>query len=271
MRLVVVMQARMGSTRLPGKVLMPLAGKPLLERIIERVTAARTRFNLVVATTMDPADDAIVSLCSKAGYSCYRGDPQDLLDRHLQAARREQADAVAKIPSDCPLIDPEVIDRVLGVWNDGNPSYDYVSNLHPATYPDGNDVEVMSMQVLETAWKEATKDFEREHTTPFIWERPDRFRIGNVEWETGLDYSMTHRWTIDYPEDYKFISTVYDRLYDPTRPPFPMTEILKLLRENPEIHAINAHLAGVNWYRHHLNDLHTITASQVRPTTAGGE
>jgi len=177
MTTVVVVQARTGSTRLPGKVMMPLAGRPLLERMIERVRAASTPFELVVATTTETADDAVRALCRDADVACYSGHPTDLLDRHYRAALPFAPDAVVKIPSDCPLIDPAVIDRVLGAYGERAGGVDYASNLHPATYPDGNDVEVVAAGVLEEAWREAALPFEREHTTPFIWERPSRYRI----------------------------------------------------------------------------------------------
>lgn len=264
MKLVVIVQARVGSTRLPRKVLMPLADKPLLLRMIERIQAAQTPFNLVVATTTDPEDTPIRELCSKTGIHCHSGHPTDLLDRHYKAALEQNADAVVKIPSDCPLIDPSVIDRVLGFYLSHHTQFDFASNLHPATYPDGNDVEVMSMAALETAWQEANKTYEREHTTPFFWEQPERFRIGNIEWETGLDYSMSHRWTIDYAEDYQFIKEVYDALWSAARPIFSLGDILNLLNSRPDIFAINSKYAGINWYRHHLNELKTVTVEQTK-------
>ncbi len=256
-RVVTIVQARTASSRLPGKVLRPLLDQPLLIRMVERVQAARLVGVVVVATTTDCRDDVIKLICQWQEYHCYRGHPTDLLDRHYQAARQFQADVVVKIPSDCPLIDPAVIDRVLGTYLDNPDAYDYVSNLHPATYPDGNDVEVMRMSALETAWREATQDFEREHTTPFLWERPYRFRLGNVIWETGLNYADSHRWTIDYPEDYDFINAVYSILY-PRQADFDLYDILALLNEKPELQTINRHYAGVNWYRRHLADLHNI-------------
>ncbi|MCS7035719.1 MAG: glycosyltransferase family protein [Saprospiraceae bacterium] len=259
--IVSVIQARTGSSRLPGKVLLDLVGQPLLLRMVERVQAAQRAGTIVVATTVEPSDDAIEALCLQHGLRCYRGSVNDLLDRHYQAGLLWNADAVAKIPSDCPLIDPAVIDRVFEYFLQNN--FDYVSNLHPATYPDGNDVEIMKMSALETAWKEAQRPFEREHTTPFLWENPDRFSVGNVRWETGLDYSMTHRWTIDYPEDYAFIRAVYEELY-PKNPRFGLKDILDLTERRPDIFALNSQYAGVNWYRHHLHELKTITADQTR-------
>ncbi len=133
---------------------------------------------------------------------CVSGHPTDLLDRHLQAARERGADAVVKIPSDCPLIDPGAIDSVLTVFLAAPERFDYVGNLHPPTWPDGNDVEVVPVAALETAWREADRPFEREHTTPFLWERPERFRLASVVWESGLDFSRSYRLTVDYQEDY---------------------------------------------------------------------
>lgn len=262
-RIVTVVQARMLSTRLPNKVMLPLAGEPLLVRMVERVQAAALAGTIVVATTTDPADDAIVRLCEERGLNVFRGDQDDLLDRHYRAARAYDAEAVVKIPSDCPLIDPAIIDLVLGHYLERAAGVDFVSNLHPATWPDGNDVEIMNMPTLETAWREATRRMEREHTTPYIWEHPDRFRIDNVRWPAGLDYSMTHRWTIDYPADYEFISAVYDALY-PQNALFTLEEILAYLEDNQQVAALNAEYAGVNWYRHHLDELTTVSAEQTR-------
>jgi spore coat polysaccharide biosynthesis protein SpsF len=263
-RLLVVVQARMGSTRLPGKVMLPVAGAPLLARLLERVRAARTPFALAVATTEEPAEEPIRALCATLGVDCVCGHPTDLLDRHYQAALEMGAQAVVKIPSDCPLIDPQAIDRVLGFYRENVHRFDYVSNLHPATWPDGNDIEVMSLEALAAAHQEAERPFEREHTTPFLWERPERFRIGNVAWETGENFSRSHRFTIDYPEDYHFIAAVYAALYRPERPLFSLADILALLDERPEIQALNTRWAGVNWYRHHLDELQTVGAHETR-------
>jgi spore coat polysaccharide biosynthesis protein SpsF len=170
---------------------------------------------------------------------------------------------VIKIPSDCPLIDPEIIDKVILYYINNKENFDFVSNLHPPSYPDGNDVEIMSFQTLENAWINAKKDFEREHTTPYIWENPDKFRIANITWETGLDYSMTHRFTIDYKEDYEFIKKVYSELYEDNNR-FGLKDILALLENKPEIKKINEIYTGVNWYRDHLDELKTISPEQTK-------
>ena len=260
-KIVTVIQARSGSSRLPGKVMMEILGRPLLLRMIERVQRAKLVGTIVIATTTEAGDDIIEKLCETEGLLCYRGSRDDLLDRHYQAGKLYGADAVVKIPSDCPLIDPKVIDKVLKYYLDND--FDFVSNLHPATYPDGNDVEVMSWSSIEKAWREATLTLEREHTTPYIWENPNLFKIGNVAWETGLDYSMTDRWTIDYPEDFTFIKTIYEQLY-PVNPAFDLEDIIHLTRQNPDIFSINNKYAGVNWYRNHLDELKTITEDKTR-------
>ncbi len=259
-----LIQARRGSSRLPDKVSLDLCGQPLLVRQVERVRLASRAGRVAVITTTDPADDALADLCQQHGIDVFRGNALDLLDRHYQAALHfGETEAVVKIPSDCPLIDPAVIDKVFKVYDDNKGQYDFVSNLHPATYPDGNDVEIMTFAALETAWREATRPLEREHTTPFFWENPERFRLANVTWETGLDYSMSHRFTIDYAADYEFIKAVYEALY-PANPAFSLADILTLLKQRPDIYALNADLAGVNWYRNHLDELKTVDAGNTK-------
>ncbi|GAB1351054.1 NTP transferase domain-containing protein [Ignavibacteriales bacterium] len=262
-KIATVIQARMSSSRLPYKVMLSLAGKPLLLRLCERVNASLLKGSIIVATSTEPSDDPIENLCKNEGIKCYRGSLTDLLKRHLEAAESVSADYVIKIPSDVPLIDPDVINRVITKFFRNGVDYDFVSNLHPATYPDGNDVEVMTIEALKKADREAKRDFEREHTTPYFWENPQLFRIGNVTWETGFDYSMTHRWTIDYEEDYLFIKTVYDELWSPDKH-FSLIDILNLLNRKPAIAAINSKYAGVNWYRHHLGDLRTVKNEQTK-------
>lgn len=262
MNIVIVIQARCGSTRLPNKIMLPLTGKTVLGHMIERVRRSSYGEGLVIATTTNPEDSMIESICRHEGVKCFRGHPYDLLDRHYMAGIRYSADAVVKVPSDCPLIDPEVIDCVIDEYVTSDAQFDYISNLHPASHPDGNDVEVMSMTALETAWNEAARPFEREHTTPFIWDNPDRFRIGNVLWGRGLDYSMTHRWVLDYMEDYVFIRAVYKELYY-GNPLFGMEDILDLLEKRPQLKELNRKHIGTSWYFNHLNDLKTFNSERI--------
>ena len=258
-----IIQARLGSSRLPGKVMLLLAGKPLILRMYERVACSKYAGKIVVAITEEEDDNDLFKLCKQYNIETFRGNTLDLLDRHYEAAKQYGTDAVVKIPSDCPLIDPEIIDKVILYYINNRDKYDFVSNLHPPTYPDGNDVEIMSFEALEKAWINAKKDFEREHTTPYIWENPDKFRIWNVVWEKGFDYSMTHRFTIDYKEDYEFIKRVYDELYHQNNR-FGLNDILELLEKKPEIKKINELYAGVNWYRNHINELKTISPEQTK-------
>jgi spore coat polysaccharide biosynthesis protein SpsF len=256
-KIVTVIQARMGSSRLPGKVMKEVCGKPLLLLMIERVQRASLAGTTVIATTTSSEDDIIADLCAVENIECFRGDPTDLLDRHYKTALKFNADIVLKIPSDCPLIDPEIIDKTIGYYLKNEYLFDYVSNLHPATYPDGNDVEVFSFIALHTAYKEAEKNFEREHTTPYLWNNPHKFRCGNVEWGSGVDYSCSHRFVLDYYEDYQFIKKVYEELYS-ANPEFKLQDILNLLIDKPEIKSINRHLIGLNWYKNHINELKNI-------------
>jgi spore coat polysaccharide biosynthesis protein SpsF len=259
---VVVVQARVGSTRLPGKVLLPLGGRTMLERMLERLLRARTPAALLVATTTEPTDDAVARASAAAGVECFRGHPTDLLDRHYAAAKHAGADVVVKVPSDCPLVDPAVLDRVVGEHLQRQSAVDYTSNLHPESYPDGNDVEVMGLAALETAWRSARRSYEREHTTPFLWDQPERFRLHNVVWETGRDASRTHRTVVDYPEDYAVVQAVFDALWTASRPTFSVGEVVAFLDEHPEVLGLNASRRGTNWYRLHPGELRTVGAER---------
>lgn len=253
----ILVQARTGSTRLPNKVLLEVLGKPILIHQLERIKASKFQPKIVVITSQHPNDDVIEELSILNGFQVFRGSEEDVLARHFHAATFYGYKWIVKIPSDCPLIDPVVIDRVFDAFLSSGKQYDYFSNLHPATYPDGNDVEIMHIEALKKAYNHAKKPLEREHTTPYFWENPSLFSLGNYAWETGLDFSMSHRFTLDYPKDWEFISTVFNKLY-PINPTFSLIDILQLLEENPSIYQINAELAGVNWYRNHLDELKTI-------------
>ena len=220
----------------------------------ERVKRSNYAGEVVIITSRSRSDDPIADFCNKNKIPVFRGHLTDLLDRHYKAAKKYNADVVVKIPSDCPLIDSTIIDRVIKFFLDNSGTYDFVSNLHPASYPDGNDVEVMSFDAIERAWNAAVKDFEREHTTPYLWEHPEQFRIGNVEWADGVDYSLTHRWTIDYEEDYIFIRSVFEELYN-EKPWFGMYDILELLKEKPYLNLINNKYIGRYWYENHMDSL----------------
>jgi spore coat polysaccharide biosynthesis protein SpsF len=264
-KVLIIVQSRMASSRLPGKVLLPVLGKSILALMVERLQLVRHKANIIIATSLNSDDDVIVKEAETLNVPCYRGSQENCLDRHYQAAILHNATIILKIPSDCPLIDPAIVDQVLDYFFEHQGIYDFVSNLHPATWPDGNDVEIMTIQCLKKAWENSSMPLELEHTTPYIWENPHLFKIGNVSWEAGLDYSMLHRFTIDYMEDYQFIKIVFEHLYQISKK-FSFHDILDLLERKPDIYQINSKYAGLNWYRHHLNELKTITPEQTKQT-----
>jgi len=236
MNIVAIVQARMGSTRLPGKVMMDLLGEPVLVRDINRLRRSQLLDVIVIATTTQPADDQIVSLCKDHGWPYFRGDENDVLDRYYQTAQAFDADVIVRITSDCPMIDPEVVDRVIRVFLDF-PGVDYVSNtLPPRTFPRGLDTEVMTFEALEKAWTEDKDPKLREHVTPYIYRNSKKFQIHGVVNETDLS---SYRWTLDTPEDLAFIRTVYENFGNDY---FSWKEVLHYLDKNPEIVKINQHI-----------------------------
>jgi spore coat polysaccharide biosynthesis protein SpsF (cytidylyltransferase family) len=234
-KVVAIIQARMGSTRLPGKIMKDVAGRPLLAQVIRRARAARTLDRVAVATSDAPPDNIVETLCEDAGVPCFRGSEEDVLDRYYRAAERFEAGTIVRLTADCPLLDPEVIDRVVREFGGGE--YDYMANIHPPTFPDGLDTEVFTRQALECAWREAVLRSDREHVTPFIWRQPDRFRLGNVTNTTDLSAC---RWTVDEPQDLEFVRLVYSRC--DAGDLFGMEEVLRLLRAHPELQGLNTGL-----------------------------
>jgi spore coat polysaccharide biosynthesis protein SpsF len=204
LKVVAIIQARMRSTRLPGKVLKDLDGETVLARVVNRLRRARLIDEVLVATTDHGADDAIVKECRSLEVSVFRGNEDDVLDRYFQAAQLAKAEVVVRITSDCPFIDPEITDKTIAAFLEAAP--DYASNVLVRTYPRGLDTEVMSMAALGRAWREAREQYEREHVTPHIYERPAEFKLLSV---TGdADYSRL-RWTVDTLEDLEFVRAVY--------------------------------------------------------------
>lgn len=237
-RVVVIVQARMGSTRLPGKVLMDLEGRPMLERQLERLARARTPDAIVVATTTDARDQPIVDLAGRLDVPVTRGSEEDVLDRYARAARAHNARLVVRVTADCPLIDPSVLDRCVHTLVD-DPSLDYVSNTLERTFPRGLDVEVLTRDALETAALHATDPADREHVTRFIWRQLDRFRLGSVK--DSADHSHL-RWTVDTPDDLSVIRAVYRDLL-PRTPQFDYQDVLAHAEAFPHVHALNAHVS----------------------------
>lgn len=228
----------MTSTRLPGKVLKEVLGRPLLEYLVERLRRVELADEIIVATTLNETDLPIVEICRRLNVFVTRGAEFDVLDRYYQAARQHGADIVVRVTSDCPLIDPQVVDDVIRYFHEHTSECDYVSNTLKLSYPLGMSAEVFPFRLLEAAAREAVDEPEREHVTPFIYLRPTRYRIGQVVCPEDLS---GHRWTVDTPEDFELVRRIIEALY-PVNPQFGLHDILALLRQHPDWQAINAHI-----------------------------
>ena len=229
-----IIQARMGSTRLPGKVLASIGDRPMLWHVLNRLSYVPVVERTVVATSTEPADNPIVKFCHENQFECFQGSENDVLDRFYRAAKHYAADVIVRITADCPIIDPQVVGKVLNTYLEG--THDYVTNILRYTYPDGQDVEIFSFDALETTWREATLPLEREHVTPYL-KTSGRFRTFNVENEVDLS-PFNYRWTVDEPADLDFVRAVYDRL-GTNGQPFGMTEVLELLDKEADLVQIN--------------------------------
>ncbi len=232
--LVALLQARTGSTRLPGKVLLPILGRPMIERQIERLRRSRRIERLLIATSTQAEDDALAALCGRIGVPCFRGSLDDVLDRFYQAAKAHGARHILRLTGDCPLADPLEIDRLIDFYLEGR--FDYASNCLEPSFPDGLDAEIFSFETLERAWREARLASEREHVTLYIITHGEKFRLGSLRAERDLSHL---RWTVDEPEDYEFVRRVYEALY-PRNPAFDTKELLQLLEAEPALAGINS-------------------------------
>lgn len=235
---VVIIQARMTSSRLPGKVLLPVLGKPLLAYQLERMGRLQRADRLVVATTVNPTDAPIVALCGELGVPCTRGSELDVLARYAEAANIHGATTVVRLTSDCPLLDPELVDDAIAAFADPDQPCDYLSNMIEPTWPYGHAVEVFTARALAEAVAEATDPAEREHVTPFIYWRPGRYRLRSLTRTPDLSQ---HRWTVDTPEDFELIRRILEGLV-PNRPQFALDDVLDLLARHPDWPDINRHV-----------------------------
>ena len=228
-----VLQARMSSTRLPGKVVKPILGRPMLIRQIERIQRAKCIDQFIVATSNHPDDSEIEELCNAEKINCFRGAMDDVLDRIYKAALCVHPKYVIRLTGDCPLVEPDIIDKLVQYFLEKE--FDYASNTINPTWPDGLDVEIMGYECLEKSWKEAKLLSEREHVTPYIYNHPEKFNIGSFENEKDLSHM---RWTVDEPADFELINKIYENLYIDNSN-FTITNILELLENNPELLNIN--------------------------------
>jgi spore coat polysaccharide biosynthesis protein SpsF len=233
MNTIAILQARMGSSRLPGKVLKPILGRPMLELQIERLRRCKKIDRLVVATSVNPEDQAIADRCHRVGVDCFRGDPENVLDRFYRAAKQYNPGHVVRLTGDCPLADPSLIDDLVEFYLAHG--YDYASNCHEPSLPDGLDAEIFSFSALEQAWREAELPSHLEHVTLFIRSNPNRFKIASYRYHTDLSHL---RWVVDEPEDLEFVRRVYEAIY-PIKPEFGTEDILALLERRPELLKLN--------------------------------
>lgn len=237
-RVVAIVQARMGSTRLPGKVMLPLAGRPMIHHVVERVGRVPEIDEVIVATSALERERPLVEYLEGIGIPVFRGSEQDVLERYYFAARNYNADIVVRITADCPLLSPAITSRTIRVFLSEYPKYDYASNARIRSFPRGTDTEVLSFSVLKKAYIEATKPYEREHVTPYIWMKPEQFAIKDIVSPVDL---QSLRLTVDEKEDYLLARAVYDSLY-PDDPNFDIGEILQLLLLNPNLIKINQNI-----------------------------
>lgn len=226
-------QARFSASRLPGKVLKTILGRPMLELQLERIRASRMIDRIVVVTSVRPEDDKIVDLCRRIGIDVFRGSLENVLDRFYQAAVAIKPDHIVRLTGDCPMIDMGVVDDMIRLYLEQRA--DYGTNCAPPTYPDGLDAEVFSFQALHEAHQEAVLPSHLEHVTLFIESQPARFKIVSLSHSEDLSKL---RWTVDEPEDFAFVKTVFEHLY-PSNPHFNMQDILALLKAKPELIALN--------------------------------
>jgi len=244
-KIITVVQVRMGSTRLSGKVLKEIVGRPMLWHIINRLKHARLVDEIIIATSDNAGDRPIIEFAKANGVGYYAGSELDLLDRWYRAVKKFKPDAMVWITGDCPLVDPGIVDKVIKYYLEKGP-FECVTNTKPkATYPHGLDVGIYSFKALERAWKDVRDPFWREWASAIFFEHPEKYRLGNVVNDEDLSQM---RWTVDYPEDLDFVTEVYKRLYREDRV-FLMEDILELLKKHPELMKINEVHVGKDGYR----------------------
>ncbi|MBI3046072.1 MAG: glycosyltransferase family protein [Candidatus Harrisonbacteria bacterium] len=239
-----IIQARMGSTRLPGKILKDLAGKPQLWHVVNRVRRSRYIDKVIVATTIAPEDDATEKFCRENNFLYFRGSVENVLERYYETAKKYGAtagDTVVRITADCPLIDPKIIDLCLEAFKKDN--YDYISNVFSGerTFPRGLDCEIFSFRAIEKAFREATSAYDKEHVDPYIMDnKKGEFKIGPIV-IAPPKYARNYRLTVDFPEDFELMELIYKKFYKGGGQIISVLEVLTYLDENPKFALMNAH------------------------------
>lgn len=234
----IIIQARMGSTRLPGKILKPIMGSPMLGYLLERLARIQTPHTLIVATTTNPQDNEIEDFIKHKKILVFRGSEEDVLDRYYQTCLKFPADLIVRITSDCPLMDPAIVDQAIQRFQKHNTPLDYLSNTVPRTFPRGMDVEVFTFAALKVASQEASSVHDREHVTPFFYKQPQRFHLAHFTHQPDISH---YRLTVDTAEDFLLISKIFEELY-PMNKTFTLKDILLALERNPKWKEINAHI-----------------------------
>lgn len=235
-RIVCIIEARFASTRLPGKVLKPILGEPMLGRMIERLLRARMIDSLVVATSTSPADDAVVEAATRAGADTFRGSEEDVLARVVGAAQSNNADIIVETTGDCPLHDAALVDKVVADYLLGGA--DFVGNIHPYTTPRGTDVRVFSTDALAEIERTSTDPAHREHVSLHFWETHGKYHLRNVETALGQS-AKSYRLTVDTQQDFDLVTAIFTDLY-PKNPRFTITDVVQLLDSRPDLVAMNA-------------------------------
>jgi len=237
-KIAIIVQARMKSTRLRGKVMQDISGKPMLWHVVDRLRQIKLKNDIIIATTTEKEDDMIADFCKKNSVNFYRGSEQNVLDRYYQAAKINKADVVVRVTSDCPLIDPEVSGRVISAYLKNSGDFIGASNAIKRSFPRGLDTEAVSFSGLEKCWKMAEEPYHREHVTIYMHEHPELFKIYYVVNDRDLS---SLRWTVDEKDDIDFVRQIYKRLYKQGKV-FLMNDILKVLEKEPDLALINQHI-----------------------------
>lgn len=235
MQINAIIQARMGSIRLPGKVMKNIGRKPMLQHVVERLDKSQLINKIIIAIAQEE-HSPLPKIIEEFNLGSFIGKKKDVLDRYYQTAKTYKTDVVVRVTSDCPLIDPEIVDKVIAFYLKHKGKIDYVSNSLKRSYPVGLDTEVFPFESLKWAWQKADKPYQREHVTPYIYEHPEVFRLANVKNNENLSYM---RWTVDEEKDLKFVREIYKRLYRENSKIFLMEDILTLLRKEPQLMEIN--------------------------------
>ena len=235
MKIAAIIEARMGATRFPGKIIKPILGKPVLELLVERLKKVKLLDEIVIATTLNKSDNVLEKLSKKINVRCFRGSEKDVLARVLEAAKFVKADIIVETLGDCPLTDPRIIEKCIKTFLKGN--YDYLANALKPSFPNGLDVQVYPTKILEEVASLTNDPLDREHVTLYIYSHPEKYKIKNL-WATGELFWPELAITLDTPQDYQLIKIIFEALY-PKNPDFTAYDVVRFLRQNPKLLKIN--------------------------------